>query len=367
MTGPGEDRFEFEHGPEVVPKERWLSRLRGDFRLTIISLFGLCAMVGILPFAVLRFIDGDLVTAIGDCLLVAILAAIVVYAWKSGKTAIAGALAALVMAAGYLALVTFGSVNVFWAYPLLSSSFLLTSRYLALLACVAILGVLGLQADQFASMMELWGFLVTGLLVAIFGLIFATRTEMQRAQLAEIAVRDALTGAGNRRALRNHVDLLEALPDKKQRPTSLVLMDIDRFKTINDRHGHDKGDRVLVDLVAIVHGAVREQDRIYRLGGEEFVLILQDTGPSGLREVVEKIHAVLRENLRGPDEPVTVSMGAATRRPGELAQEWLLRADRAMYRAKHSGRDRAVFADAPRVRARGVADINGPMAEDNEK
>lgn len=366
MTSPGEDRLGGLHGAEGVPSERWLSRLRGNFRLTIISLFGLCAMAGILPFAVLRFMDGDLVTAIGDCLLVAILAAIVAYAWKSGRTVIAGALAALVMTAGFLLLVTFGNVSVFWAYPLLASSFLLTSRYLALLACLAMLGVLGFQAHQFASMMELWGFLVTGSLVAIFGLIFATRTEMQRAQLAEIAVRDPLTGAGNRRALRSHVDALDALPDKEQRPTSLVLMDIDRFKIINDRHGHDEGDRVLVDLVALVHGAVREQDRIYRLGGEEFVLILQDTDRSGLRQVVEKVHAALRENLRGPDGPITVSMGAATRRHGEPAQEWLLRADKAMYRAKRGGRDRAIYADSMRAGARSEEDENRPLAEGNE-
>lgn len=366
MSGPGEDRFAVRHGAEVAPRGRWLARLRGDFRLTIISLFGLCAMVGILPFAVFRFMDGDLVTAIGDCFLVALLAGIVVYAWKSGRTVVAGALAALVMTAGYLALVTFGNVNVFWAYPLLSSSFLLTSRYLALVACVAMLGVLGLQADQFASTVELWGFLATGALVAIFGLIFATRTEMQHAQLAEIAVRDPLTGAGNRRALRSRFDALEALPDRKQTPTSLVLMDIDRFKAINDIHGHDEGDRVLVDLVELVRGVLREQDGIYRLGGEEFVLLLPDTGPSGLREVVEKVHAVLRENLTGAGEPVTVSMGAATRRPGEPAQEWLLRADQAMYRAKRGGRDRAVFADAPRAGAEEIANENRPMAGGNE-
>lgn len=366
MTGPGEYRIGGLHGAEVVPRERWLSRLRGDFQLTIISLFGLCAMAGILPFAVLRFLEGDLITAIGDCILVAILATIVAYAWQTGRTVVAGALAALVMTAGYLTLVTYGSISVFWAYPLLASSFLLTSRYLALLACLAMLGVLGFQAHQFASVMELWGFLVTGSLVAIFGLIFATRTEMQRAQLAEIAVRDPLTGAGNRRALRNQVDALEALPERKQCPTSLVLMDIDRFKTINDRHGHDEGDRVLVDLVTLVHGAVREQDRIYRLGGEEFVLILQDTGQSGLREVVEKVHAVLRENLRGPDGPITVSMGAATRRRGEPAQEWLLRADKAMYRAKHGGRDRAVYAGTLRTGARPEDHENRPKAEGKE-
>lgn len=345
MTGqPEPDHRDRDRDWNDAPGRGWLARRLSNFQLTIISLFGTCAMAGILPFAVFRFLEGDLFTAVGDAVLVLVIGAMVVYAWITGRTGLAGAATAVVVTIGYLLLVSFGSISLLWAYPVLAASYLLTTRHLATVACLAMLVTLSLQPALFESTVHLWSFVVTGSLVALFGLIFATRTAIQHSQLVETAVRDPLTGAGNRRALRIRFDAIEQHGGDRNSPSSLILMDIDRFKPINDRHGHEAGDEVLVDLVQIVHEATREGDAIYRLGGEEFIVLLPDTDLPGARAVVAKIRDVLHARLRGPDGPVTVSMGVATRREGESAREWLLRADKAMYEAKRQGRDRIVFA-----------------------
>lgn len=327
-----------------LTRHELLSRMRADFRLTIISFFGLFTMLGILPFALYRFASGDIVTGVGDCVLIMVIGLLVIYAWRSGRTSLVGALASVVVMVGFIGLVTYTNISIFWAFPVLSASFLLTFRSFAVGVSVLTLAGIAVQPSQFESGVELLSFLVTGVLVATFGLIFASRTEMQRRQLSDMAQRDPLTDAGNRRALRNKLDAVFSRYKNDGEPASLAVLDLDHFKEVNDKHGHNAGDKVLVEVVRLINKYLREQDRLYRLGGEEFVLVLPQTDRKGLEMVIAKLHDVLRSELRGPDGVVTVSIGAA-----ELAdddpQRLFARADEALYLAKKRGRDRAEIAD----------------------
>lgn len=316
-----------------------LRRLRNDFRLTIISFFGLCTMLGILPFAVFRFAQGEFLTGIGDCVLITIIGGLVAYAWISGRTRLVGNVVAFVVMIGYVVLMSFTDISMFWAFPVLSASFLLADRYFAVaISSLTLVGVAA-QPAEFLSEVQLWSFVVTGALVAAFGVIFATRTEMQRRQLAAIASSDHLTGAGNRLALRAALDRCVNRFQEDRQPAGLAMLDLDHFKTVNDTYGHDAGDQVLIDLVRLVRECMREQDRIFRMGGEEFVLLLPDTDEQGMLSALAKLHDHLREHLCGPGEPVTVSIGAAVLTTPD-PHLWLARADRALYRAKEAGRDR---------------------------
>lgn len=123
----------------------------------------------------------------------------------------------------------------------------------------------------------------------------------------------------------------------------LVIMDLDHFKQVNDQFGHEAGDRILASLAKIIEQTTRRGDRLYRYGGEEFVLLLGDIDVAGLEIAISKIQTTLAEQLRGPGGPVTTSMGATLLNPDEDWLAWMARADEALYQAKNDGRDRAVI------------------------
>jgi diguanylate cyclase (GGDEF)-like protein len=176
--------------------------------------------------------------------------------------------------------------------------------------------------------------------------------ERLRAVLAEEAVRDPLTGLHNRR----HLDrALEA--DLARRPRtgqlSLLVVDVDHFKGVNDRFGHGAGDRVLTAVAGTLTGAVRDGDTAARLGGEEFVLVLPGAGREQALDRAEQVRrevAAGRHALDGETVTVTVSVGVAVcPADGTSAAALLEAADRALYTAKATGRDRVVAAEpAPR-------------------
>jgi diguanylate cyclase (GGDEF)-like protein len=326
---------------------RWRDRLRADFQLAIISLFGFCTVAGILPLAAYRYATGDWRTGTGDVVLVTIIAMLVGYAWISGRTTLAARAVALIVTLGYLALVIYGNIDVMWAFPILGAGFLLADRLFASLSATVTLVATSTLADRFDTVVDVWSFVTTGILVSLFGLIFATRTEMQQRQLADIASRDPLTRAGNRRALRHELDEAARLKNRRSKSVSLILLDLDHFKSINDVHGHDAGDRILVNLVEIVASRLRDRDGLFRLGGEEFVVVLPGANVDDAERLAGQLKRSLATQLDGPGGAVTASMGVAELAEAEPVRQWLSRADEALYAAKRGGRDRIVVAEAP--------------------
>jgi diguanylate cyclase (GGDEF)-like protein len=164
-------------------------------------------------------------------------------------------------------------------------------------------------------------------------------------KLAEQARRDALTGAYNRRHLNEQLDYQVANFLRQQQPFSLVLIDIDHFKSINDSYGHDVGDVVLMGVTRAMSQALREVDVFGRWGGEEFLCIL----PCTTRDDAFRCAERLRQSLKGanfdeasPGLRVTASFGVATSLDGESVDEIVKCCDLALYRAKSQGRDRVV-------------------------
>lgn len=339
----------------------WFARLRNDYRLAIVVLFGICAQLVILPFGIYRAFTGDFLIAVADAVLVCVLGVIVSHAWRSGNAALAGNLIALAMTVGFLVTFSFLGINVTWAAPVLVANFLLASRYAALAASALVVTALAVQPQQFTTSIDHWSSIATALLVGVFGMIFASRTEMQRRKLSEYAERDSLTQTFNRRVLRDDLETLVDDNRFQRRRAAMALLDLDHFKSVNDSFGHDQGDSVLVEFARIVDDTVRESDRFYRLGGEEFLLLLPDTDRYGLEMALGKLHAVLRERLLCRGNAVTVSMGAAVLEPDESIRSWMARADKALYRAKRRGRDRIEFAE-PADGGSGANQASGPAA-----
>lgn len=169
--------------------------------------------------------------------------------------------------------------------------------------------------------------------------------------LRDASGQDPLTGLANRRLLHDRLGPLTTSAARHGRRLSLAMLDIDHFKTINDRYGHVAGDRVLVALANGLSASLREHDLCGRWGGEEFLLVLPDTD----RDQAQALMARLREGLHRLDltladdqrpAAVTASIGIAQWRCGESYRETIERADRALLEAKRQGRDRCCLAQA---------------------
>ncbi len=159
---------------------------------------------------------------------------------------------------------------------------------------------------------------------------------------------DPLTGAYNRRGM--DAVLLREVARARRNHNRLVvaMLDVDHFKQINDAHGHDAGDKLLVHLTTVMRSALREADVLVRYGGEEFLLILSDADLRGARFVVDRLRQVIAKaplHYEGKRIEVTVSVGIAQLQENENGQNLVLRADHALYEAKRAGRNCVREAD----------------------
>jgi diguanylate cyclase (GGDEF)-like protein len=164
--------------------------------------------------------------------------------------------------------------------------------------------------------------------------------RLETRSLARMARTDPLTGVLNRKGLADELVRLGRLAGDAMFPVTLMFIDIDHFKHVNDIHGHDVGDQVIKSLATLVRSAVQRDDLFARWGGEEFLLVFRNMAAIEARGIAER----LRERIALHDWPesleVTCSFGVAEWHRGEDISEGVKRADEAMYRAKQNGRDR---------------------------
>ena len=180
------------------------------------------------------------------------------------------------------------------------------------------------------------------------------RKNLER-ELHRLASTDMLTGLSNRRVLLEAAESLFLASARQDGPgaplpPALLILDLDHFKAINDRHGHLEGDRALIEFAAVVRAELRSSDVVGRMGGEEFAVLLPDTRGAEAEAIAQRILQQLRRRQLWSDgDPsrrgMTASIGVATRLPSDRhLRDWLDRADKALYQAKHQGRDRVVRA-----------------------
>ncbi|KRC17599.1 sensor domain-containing diguanylate cyclase [Acidovorax sp. Root217] len=165
------------------------------------------------------------------------------------------------------------------------------------------------------------------------------RVDELNMKLEELATTDPLTGLRNRRAFDSHLEQELAIVQRRGTPLSLLMLDVDHFKRVNDTLGHDGGDRVLQAIAGHLKACARTVDVVARVGGEEFAVILPSTGEAGAHEVGERMRQAV-ENGPWDEMPVTISVGVATLVDGEDAERIYGRADAALYAAKQAGRNR---------------------------
>jgi diguanylate cyclase (GGDEF)-like protein len=188
----------------------------------------------------------------------------------------------------------------------------------------------------------------------------AIRNAQLFERMRQLSTHDELTGLANRRLLRTHLDREIDRARRFQKAFSLLVMDIDHFKYLNDRHGHPTGDAALREVANLLTGHVRKVDMVARVGGEEFMVLLPRTNAEDAGRVAEKLREALQRHVfaGGADQPsgaLTVSIGVTElcATDDEHGDSLVARADQALYAAKHAGRNR-VFVNAPPTSADGA-------------
>ncbi|MFT5132711.1 MAG: diguanylate cyclase (GGDEF)-like protein [Gammaproteobacteria bacterium] len=181
----------------------------------------------------------------------------------------------------------------------------------------------------------------------IAALIYPLRNAILYKQAVEKSYRDPLTGVNNRAALDNALDLEINLALRHKTPLSVIILDVDKFKRINDTYGHIAGDAVLKRIAESMVESARGSDVIYRYGGEEFVTLLRNTDEEGAKLLAERICLSIESIIFKYDNfdiRVTASAGLATLTPEDDLTSLLERCDKAMYQAKRQGRNQVVIS-----------------------
>jgi diguanylate cyclase len=320
-------------------------RLRNDFQLAIITLLAMVALLGITPFGVLRAVNGQWISFAVDATIETGILGGVLYSWRTGDTRRPSTfLAYFIGVMSVVAVQVLGIPGAYWMYPALIANFFLTNRKHALAIALLALTALILGGSVFRSPAETASYAVTLVVSALLAYAFAFRTSIQRDQLEVLAAKDPLTNLFNRRTMLEELERGHRAFAREQRGYGILILDLDHFKQINDWYGHLTGDKVLVKLARLLEKNVRKSDRLFRYGGEEFVVLAMPANHDGLVTMAGKLRAIVEQHIDDSHgNGITISVGGAMLRPEESIDDWFARADTALYLAKNAGRNQVVI------------------------
>ena len=322
-----------------------------EFRARAAGALALGALTFAAPFAVMDLVMREHVAS-GLCTLALSLAlaghALLVPRAPRLSWITAALLVPLTIAALVLSLRVHGVGAIFWCYPVVLGFCCLLPERAAWAACALMtVTVLSLAWGRFEPEIVVRA----GATLVVVTLFAATVVRVIAAQARRLQAHgetDPLTGLANRRSL--HPGLERAIADAGTgagagaggTPMSLLALDIDDFKRVNDDFGHATGDEVLRATGTFLRERTRAGDIAWRTGGEEFLVLLRGAGRDDALRIARELVREYPERVARPDGRATFSVGLAALEPGETADAWMRRADRALYRAKATGRDRVV-------------------------
>lgn len=313
-----------------------------DFRQRATLGVALAAFILLAPFSINHILLGHVYLGSGSLAVVLLLAGNAWSIWRgyySPALTLIGIVPAIVF---YLVLTIYkqGIIGVLWCYPaVISFYFMLPERK----AWIANAAMLALTIPQVWSVIDYpLAARVTATLLAVsaFSAVFIRVITEQQQKLRVQAVTDPLTGLFNRMLLADSLEQAIEQSRRSQTPMTLLSLDIDHFKAINDSLGHDAGDAVLRGVGELLQQRARRADKLFRLGGEEFLVLLYGADGDSARRVADELLGAVSSQPFLPGQPVTVSIGAATLEPDEDYRAWMKRVDEQLYRAKSAGRNR---------------------------
>lgn len=189
----------------------------------------------------------------------------------------------------------------------------------------------------------IWNTTVRLLLFLIFTLLL-TRVHKDMQQQSQLARTDMLTGIANSRSIYEHAAAELDRARRYGRPLTVVYLDLDNFKEVNDTMGHQVGDQLLNAVARLLAGNIRSTDWVGRLGGDEFLIIFPETSPELAKSLIQRIHEKLNASMDDKSWPVRFSMGVITLNSKPLSVDAIItHADHLMYEAKKQGKDRIIY------------------------
>ena len=297
-------------------------------------------VLGVSPFMVLRYLQGEWVAAVIDTIIVIGFLGLGIYVYRTRRIEVASIAIAVFCIAGVLSTVyVIGPQQIYWAYPVVMAVFYLVRPRIAIVLILLTVVALAPRLIGHTETHVATTVLVTIVVMSAFAYAFSLITNRQREQLIRLATKDPLTGAGNRRALDDKLSEIVNAFKRSGASASMLLLDLDHFKKVNDVHGHAVGDQILKRITEIINLRIRVTDSLYRVGGEEFVVVLEGQLLERAAHLSEQLRTLVEANELVPDQPVTISVGVAEIGRDETANDWLHRADEALYRAKRGGRN----------------------------
>ncbi|QSP96437.1 GGDEF domain-containing protein [Marinobacter salinisoli] len=237
-----------------------------------------------------------------------------------------------------------GHIGVYWAYPITTVLFFLLPMREALTSNVIFLLLMAGVAFITFPEANAWRISFSLILTCLFAMVFARLVGKIQRELVRLATTDPLTGCLNRSQLADLLNNQIQLRERYERVSSLVLIDLDFFKAINDQWGHLAGDKILKEMVARIRERLRETDQLFRIGGEEFMILLPETRLKDAEHLANQLLLTIRSKPFFSDILVTASFSVAEVCRGETWSVWLNRADQALYEAKTKGRNRVEIA-----------------------
>lgn len=311
-----------------------------------IIVLALCAlsMMGLSLFTVIRIQLGDFAIALLDICGLLVASALFLYVFIKRDIRIAGPALAIASLAGSVTLVALGEPDDrYLLYPTTLGTFFLMPPNWAMGASVLAVLVTSTFIFSEVDVFTFGKFLTTIGGCFLFAYIFARERNNQRDELVSLSTSDALTGVGNRRAFDTEVEEVLRINERNPLTVSLLLLDLDNFKAVNDELGHDVGDNLLKATAHLIQSRLRTGDHAFRYGGDEFAILAQGEGVLTLAtDLCQRIQSHAAEQSL----PVSASIGVAELTQEYDAAQWIKASDVALYEAKRRGKNQvSVFAD----------------------
>jgi diguanylate cyclase (GGDEF)-like protein len=313
------------------------------FRERILYATATAAAVFLIPFSVNAFVQGNpaLGAGIFSAVLVLGIDALAIYLKRSPPIPLILLLVPAIAGMG-LSLKIQGFFGALWCYPLVLLFTFALSRRMANAGNILLLLIVTALVYHYIGLAYTIRFFMTLTLTIILANITLSIIGALQRRLIDQAIVDPLTGVFNRRHMERCLGDAIERQRRNSAPASLLLIDVDHFKRINDEFGHAKGDSVLKGIVSLVGKRSRKLDLLFRIGGEEFMSLLPDTQEAAAAGVAEQLRASIAESPLLDGRQVTVSIGVGELQPGESLDSWMKHADDALYAAKKTGRNRVV-------------------------
>jgi len=245
----------------------------------------------------------------------------------------------------YFVISTIGDTGVYWAYPTMLAMFWIHERRVAMNVVSIFYVVVCATCFFYLSPATTVRVAVTLLMTVVFFNIASSMLEQQYESMQKLTITDHLTNCFNRRFMDSKIDELIERKRRNGDVSSLITLDIDHFKKINDHYGHSVGDKVLIEITRLVQSRIRLLDSLCRSGGEEFVVLLPDTQESAAVKLAEELRTSIMDSPLLKDSTVTISCGVSEVREDDFRDTWLHRSDKALYAAKRNGRNKVVVSN----------------------